>query len=164
MHKGIHCTNGTKPFFVSNTLRLRQNGCHFADDIFKWIFLNENVWISSNFWLKFVPRNQINNKLALVQIMAWRRRPGDKPLSDQWCLDYRCMYVSLGLNGFRLYIRNWLIYLNNENTRKKLPWNFNENTNVSLWKMHVEMSSTKCYSFCFWPKLLMHQLLSSPLV
>ena len=29
-----------------NTLRLRQNGCHFADDIFKCIFLNKNVWIS----------------------------------------------------------------------------------------------------------------------
>ena len=29
------------------TLRLRQNGCHhFADDILKCIFLNENVWIS----------------------------------------------------------------------------------------------------------------------
>ena len=26
-----------------NTLRLRQNGCHFSDDIFKCIFLNENV-------------------------------------------------------------------------------------------------------------------------
>ena len=26
-----------------NTLRPRQNGCHFADDIIKHIFLNENV-------------------------------------------------------------------------------------------------------------------------
>ena len=26
-----------------NTLRPRQNGCHFPDDIFKCIFLNENV-------------------------------------------------------------------------------------------------------------------------
>ena len=29
-----------------NTLRPRQNGHHFADDIFKYIFFNENVWIS----------------------------------------------------------------------------------------------------------------------
>ena len=29
-----------------NTLRARQNGRHFPEDIFKWIFLNENVWIS----------------------------------------------------------------------------------------------------------------------
>ena len=28
-----------------NTLRPKQNGRHFADDIFKWIFLNENIWI-----------------------------------------------------------------------------------------------------------------------
>ena len=29
-----------------NTLRQRQNGCHFTDDIFKYIFLNENVLTS----------------------------------------------------------------------------------------------------------------------
>ena len=28
-----------------NTLRPRQNGCHFADGTIKYIFLNENVWI-----------------------------------------------------------------------------------------------------------------------
>ena len=33
------------------------------------------------FQLKFVPKGQMNNILALVQIMAWRR-PGDKPLSE----------------------------------------------------------------------------------
>ena len=64
-----------------NTLRPRQNGRHFPDDIFKWIFLNENVWISINISMKFVPRGPINNILTLVQIMAWRR-PGDKPLSE----------------------------------------------------------------------------------
>ena len=64
-----------------NTLRPRQNGRHFPDDIFKWIFLNENVWISINISLKFVPRGPINNIPTLVQIMAWRR-PGDKPLSE----------------------------------------------------------------------------------
>ena len=31
------------------------NGRHFADDIFKWIFLNENVWIPIKISLKFVP-------------------------------------------------------------------------------------------------------------
>ena len=39
------------------TLRPRQNGRHFPDDIFKWIFLNENVWISINILLKFVGSN-----------------------------------------------------------------------------------------------------------
>ena len=64
-----------------NTLRPRQNGRHFPDDIFKWIFLNENVWISINISLMFVPRGPINNIPTLVQVMAWRR-PGDKPLSE----------------------------------------------------------------------------------
>ena len=64
-----------------NTLRLRQNGRHFADDIFKCILLNENVWITIKNWLKFVPKGLINSIQALVQIMAWRRS-GDKPLSE----------------------------------------------------------------------------------
>ena len=63
-----------------NTLRPRQNGRHFADDPFKRIFLNENVWISLKISLKFVPRVRINNIPALVPILAWRRS-GDKPLS-----------------------------------------------------------------------------------
>ena len=64
-----------------NTLRPRQNGRHFPDDIFKCIFLNENVWIPIKISLKFVPKGPINKIPALVQIMAWRR-PGDKPLSE----------------------------------------------------------------------------------
>ena len=66
---------------IFNTLRPRQNGRHFADDIFKCIFLNENVWIAIKISLKFVPKGPINNIPALVQIMAWRR-PGDKPLPE----------------------------------------------------------------------------------
>ena len=65
---------------VINTLRPRQNRRHFADDIFKCIFLNKNVWIPIKISLKFVPQGPINSIPALVQIMAWRR-PGDKPLS-----------------------------------------------------------------------------------
>ena len=71
--------NGTRPLY--NTLRPRQNGRHFADDIFECIFLNENVWILIKNSLKFVPKRPINNISTLVQIMAWRRS-GDKPLSE----------------------------------------------------------------------------------
>ena len=67
-------------YMYINTLRPRQIGRHFADDIFKYIFFNENVWIPIKISLKFVPKGRINNIPALVQIMAWRR-PGDKPLS-----------------------------------------------------------------------------------
>ena len=64
-----------------NTLRPRRNEQHFADDIFKRIFFNENVWISIKISLKFVPKGPINNIPPSVQIMAWRRS-GDKPLSE----------------------------------------------------------------------------------
>ena len=69
-----------KVIFI-NTLRSRQNGRHFPNDIFKCIFFSENVWISFKISLRFVPNGPINNIPALVQIMAWRR-PGDKPLSE----------------------------------------------------------------------------------
>ena len=64
-----------------NTLRPRQHGHHFADDTFKLILVNENVRISIEISLKFVPRGSINDFPTLVQVMAWRR-PGDKPLSE----------------------------------------------------------------------------------
>ena len=64
-----------------NTLRPRQNWRHFANDIFKRIFLNEDIWIPIKISLKFVPKGSIHNIRALVHIMAWRR-PGDKPLSE----------------------------------------------------------------------------------
>ena len=63
-----------------NLLRPRWNGQHFAHNIFKRIFSNENVWISITFSLKFVRKGPTNNTPALVQIMAWHRA-GDKPLS-----------------------------------------------------------------------------------
>ena len=66
-----------------NTLRAKQDGRCFPDDIFKCIFLHENVWLSIKISLKFVPDGQINNISILFQIMAWRRS-SDKPLSIQW--------------------------------------------------------------------------------
>ena len=54
-----------------NTLRPRQNGRHFADDIFKCIFLNENVWIPIEISLK----GQINNIPSIFL-------DGAKPLSE----------------------------------------------------------------------------------
>ena len=61
--------------------RPRQNGRYNTDDIFKYIFLNENVWFPTENSLKFVPKGPINNIQALVLIMACRR-PGNKPLSE----------------------------------------------------------------------------------
>ena len=52
-------------FYTLSMFRPRQNGCHFPDDkcidAFKCIFLNENIWISIQMSLKFVPEGLINN-------------------------------------------------------------------------------------------------------
>ena len=53
-----------------------------ADNIFKCIFLNENDKIAIQISLKLVPRSPIDNKLALVHVMAWCQT-GDKPLPEQ---------------------------------------------------------------------------------
>ena len=64
----------------------RQNGRHFPDDIFKWIFLNETLYVSLKISLKFVLRFRISNILPLVLILAWRRL-GEKPLSEPMMTD-----------------------------------------------------------------------------
>ena len=121
-----------------NTLRPRQNGRHFADDIFNCIFLNENVWIPIKISLKFLPKDPINNIPALVQIMAWRH-PGDKPSFEPTMvnlLTHRCvnrlqwvnwekynvfnislfrlvfgkMYIMLLIDWYRI-IRSWIYYI-----------------------------------------------------
>ena len=90
-HDGVDCNDLVMYTIVLRVAQMNRllhicieaetNGRHFADDIFKCIFLNENVWIPIKVSLKFVPKGPINNIPALVQIMAWRR-PGDKPLSE----------------------------------------------------------------------------------
>ena len=52
----------------------------FAYNIIQYIFLNENRCISMKISLKFVPKGWIDNRPALIQIMAWHLL-GDKPLS-----------------------------------------------------------------------------------
>ena len=63
------------------SLRPRWNRRHFADDSFKCIFLNENIFISIKLSLQFIHNGLINNIPALDQIMAWCR-PSDKPFSE----------------------------------------------------------------------------------
>ena len=105
----ICCTIRQKKDYLQslNTLRPRQNGRHFPDDIFKWIFLNEYVWISINISLKFVPRGPINNIPTLVQVMAWRR-PGHRPLSEP------IMSILIPVQSGRVVHlkRSWLLFFN----------------------------------------------------
>ena len=64
----------------------------FPDGIFKRIFLNENVRISIQISLKFVSRDSNDNKSALVQVIAWRRK-GDKPLPEQMLTQFTDAYM-----------------------------------------------------------------------
>ena len=66
-----------------------------ADDIFKWIFLNENSRIPIQISLKFVPKSPTDNKPILVQVMAWRRT-GDKPLPEPMMTQFTDAYAALG--------------------------------------------------------------------
>ena len=65
-------SHGALPYI--NTLRPRQDGYHFADNIFKLIFLNEHVFIMIKISLKFVPMSPITNEPASVHKMAWCRK------------------------------------------------------------------------------------------
>ena len=75
-----------------NSLRPRQNRPHFADDVFKCNFLNENVWIPIKISLKFVPKGPINNIPAFDQIMVWHRT-GNKPLSEPMMTQFNDAYM-----------------------------------------------------------------------
>ena len=70
-----------------NTLRLRQDGRHFPNDIFKCIFLNENVWISI--------------KISLIIIVSDNGLAPTRRQAVIWTNDglvYWRIYASLGLN------------------------------------------------------------------
>ena len=82
-----------------NTLQPTQNGWHFSD-IFQCIFLNENVWILTTIWLKFVPNWQkcsivSDNGLAVnrQQAIIWTNEG----------LSWWLIYASLGLNEIITY-------------------------------------------------------------
>ena len=70
-----------------------QYGRHFADDVFKYIFLNEKFVISIQISLKIVPKGPFDNNSALVQVMAWRRT-GDKPLPEPMRTQLTDAYMS----------------------------------------------------------------------
>ena len=54
-------------------MRPEQNGQHFAENTFKFIFLKEH--------LKFAPEDPNDNNSALVHVMAWCLT-GGKPLPE----------------------------------------------------------------------------------
>ena len=63
-----------------------------ADDIFKYIFLNENDRILIQISLKYFTRSPIDYKAALVEVMAWRRK-GAKPLPEPIMTQFTDAYI-----------------------------------------------------------------------
>ena len=61
-------------------------------DILKHIFVNENIRISIQISLKFVPKDVIDNKSAFVQVMAWHQT-GDKPLAEPMMTQFNEAYM-----------------------------------------------------------------------
>ena len=64
----------------------------FADDIVKCFSMNEKCCISIRISLKFVTKGPIDNKWALVQVMAWRRI-GDTPLPESMLIRFTDAYM-----------------------------------------------------------------------
>ena len=73
---GVLRINLENPKNTVSTLRLRQNGSHFTDNIFKCIFLTENVWISIKISLTFVAKDPIDDIPAFGS---------DNVFSPVWC-------------------------------------------------------------------------------
>ena len=133
-----------------NTLRLRQNGHHFPDDIFKCIIFSENVWILLKISLRFAPKGPINNIPALVQIMAWRW-PGDKPLSKP---------MAVGLLTHMCITRpQWVKHRSEKNKNKYTmaiwpqhrtshhKW---DRVSVSIFRVKITVSEWDCDIYLTW--------------
>ena len=89
-------------------MRPRPNRCHFADDIFKRIFFNENVRISIKISLKFVPKGPINSIGSDNDLAPTRRQA---IIWTNGGLFYWRIYASLGLNGLKDHKEFALRYL-----------------------------------------------------
>ena len=61
-----HVSKQALKIALINTLRSRRKRGHFADNIFKCIFLNENALTSIQISQKFIPMGPVNNMPALV--------------------------------------------------------------------------------------------------
>ena len=76
-----------------------KNGPHFANEIFKLNFLYEGCGTLTQISMKFVPMGPVDNILALVQKMAWRRigapiyiRTNYGLVYGHFCVTKRCFF------------------------------------------------------------------------
>ena len=94
-----------------NTMRPRQNGCHFPDDSFKWIFSYKKNDLRYNFYWSLFPRIQLTIFHHCFRYLAWHRTCA-KPMSEP-------MMVSL-LTHICAIRSQWVKHDNRTNTWKIL--------------------------------------------
>ena len=122
-----------------NTLRPRQNGRHFEDDIFKRIFLNENVIIFFQILLNFAPKGPICNTSALDQIMAWRRS-GDKPLFEPMMGNLTDAYMSRSAQWVNSFAPGRC-----DNNFKSIIFKLIKIHDIVVWAFAVKWFSCECH-------------------
>ena len=88
-------TNEDKILDTLTHLPLDKMATTLTYDNLKYNFINDNDRIQIQILLKFVPRSPIDNKLALVRVMAWCWR-GDKPLPEPMLTQFTDIYAALG--------------------------------------------------------------------
>ena len=125
-----------------------QNGRHFADDVFKRIFLNENIWISNKISLEYVHWGLNYNMSALVQILAWRQAiiwTNADPV-------HRRVYTALGREELK---QERLVYIYHE----RLWWRIKcgiigfSNGLVPIWSQPIISSKLACRQWDPWEKI-----------
>ena len=126
-----------------NTLRSRQNGRHFADDMFKCIFVNENVGISIKISLKFVHKGPINNIQALAQKWLGAEQATSHYL-NQWWLFYWRIYASLGLN--ELMLVEWHEIVNDANSMSLRRSSHNNSISTSCYIHGVQSKQNEHFA------------------
>ena len=114
-----------------STLRPIQNGRHFPDDIFKCIFLFENVLIWIKISLKCVAKVRINNIPAVVLIMAWRWI-GDKPLSEPMMVNL-LTHICVTRPQWVIRRRWWLVYPAQSIAWLLMSWRRKKPGHQQLW-------------------------------
>ena len=92
IHKTVHYTPVAYFTMEVNSSTPGQNGRQFTEDIFKCICLNENVSILIQISLRFIPKGPVDNKWALVQVVAWRQT-GAKPLPEPMLTQFIDVYM-----------------------------------------------------------------------
>ena len=106
-----HWRHDRQPIQIIRTLRPREDGRHFADDIFKTIFIKENVWISIEISAEFVPKRPVS--IGLGNGLAPNRRQAITWTNDD--LDVCRHMVSLGrivlLKPFFITSAVYIVYL-----------------------------------------------------